>query len=205
MAEAHIGELAELYAIGALDEADRARVDAHVAVCPVCLRRVGEAEETLLALEAGVVTQVPPRRRELRLANAESKLATLVRVGAALAAGIAIGVLTMVPAYQRSREAQPALVAMVQSHFEHAPFVPVGNGTAPPAKAIYARDRSWLFIIVRGAKTYAVDAVSGSTSRQLGVLHPSGLTSTLFVDARVAEPTIELREGSRVVERASLR
>ncbi|MBV8196715.1 MAG: zf-HC2 domain-containing protein, partial [Candidatus Eremiobacteraeota bacterium] len=47
---AHIGDDAELYAAGALTRDEHAAVDAHIAQCPDCLRRVGEAEETVLAL-----------------------------------------------------------------------------------------------------------------------------------------------------------
>src|SRR5690242_15465164 len=47
----HIGEAAELYAAGQLDAAEVVVVDAHVAECEACLRRLGEAEETVLALE----------------------------------------------------------------------------------------------------------------------------------------------------------
>jgi anti-sigma factor RsiW len=205
MADPHIGELAELYAVGALDRDERAQVEAHVATCAVCLRRVGEAEETLLALEAGAIAQTPPRRRELKLRNGESRVRTVLRLIAAVAAGIVIGVLATFSAYRHAQDTQPALVAMVQSHFLHAQFMPAGNGTAPAAKAIYARDRSWVFIIARGTEDYAVFAVGQSSARSLGVLHPSGSTSTLFVDSRVAEPSIELREGARVVERAALR
>ncbi|MBV8343959.1 MAG: zf-HC2 domain-containing protein, partial [Candidatus Eremiobacteraeota bacterium] len=49
--EFHIGDSAELYAAGALDERERAEIDAHVAECRDCLRRLGEAEETILTLE----------------------------------------------------------------------------------------------------------------------------------------------------------
>jgi hypothetical protein len=205
MAEPHVGELAELYALGALDERERAAVETHVADCPVCLRRVGQAEETLLVLEAGARPRTPPRLRELRLTASESRIPMLLRLGAALAAGIVLGILTMLPAYRRAQSTQPALVAMVQSHFSHAQFAPVGARQAPPAKAIYARDRSWLFIVAQGNASYGVYAVGPSSVRELGQLHPSGTTSTLFVNERVPEGSIELRAGNDVVERAALR
>ncbi len=51
MRDVHIGENAELYALGSLGDLERAQVEAHVANCAECLRRVGEAEETVLGLE----------------------------------------------------------------------------------------------------------------------------------------------------------
>jgi Putative zinc-finger len=206
MAEPHIGELAELHALGLLDEDERAQVEAHVAGCAVCRRRVGEAEETILALESGVTAQTPPRMRELHLtAPHQSRVPRLVQLGAALAAGLVLGVLSMFAASRHAQDLQPALVAMVQSHFEHAQFAPVGTGAAPSAKAIYARNRSWVFVIARGSDTYDVYAVGALSARKLGQLHPSGSASTLFVNTRVPEPLIELREGARVIERAAIR
>ena len=40
----HVGELAELCALGALEPRQRADVDAHAAGCERCTRALGEAE-----------------------------------------------------------------------------------------------------------------------------------------------------------------
>ena len=61
--DVHVGEAAELYALGALDEREQAGLEAHIAHCAQCLRRVGEAEETLLALERGSKAVDVPRRQ----------------------------------------------------------------------------------------------------------------------------------------------
>ena len=48
---AHIGENAELYALGVLDERTRALVDAHASNCEACAARLGEAERTIALIE----------------------------------------------------------------------------------------------------------------------------------------------------------
>jgi anti-sigma factor RsiW len=42
----HITESVEAYALGALDEAERAHVERHIKDCPACRRRLNKAEET---------------------------------------------------------------------------------------------------------------------------------------------------------------
>src|SRR5579864_7164998 len=46
----HLGEDAELYALGTLGEVERGRVERHVLTCDECAARVGEAEAVVLAL-----------------------------------------------------------------------------------------------------------------------------------------------------------
>ncbi len=51
----HVGESAELHALGLLEPREEAELERHVASCPECLRRVGEAEEAAALL----VTPLP--------------------------------------------------------------------------------------------------------------------------------------------------
>ncbi len=67
----HVADLAELYALGALEPDERARVDAHLVVCPDCERAVGRAEETVAALDDLVLPQAAsPARLGERIAAA---------------------------------------------------------------------------------------------------------------------------------------
>ncbi|MGP6156015.1 MAG: RskA family anti-sigma factor [Vulcanimicrobiaceae bacterium] len=59
----HIGELAELYALGALEPQERADIDAHAASCPRCARALGEAETAVAALDEVFVPRVEPPER----------------------------------------------------------------------------------------------------------------------------------------------
>jgi RNA polymerase sigma-70 factor, ECF subfamily len=105
----------------------------------------------------------------------------------------------------RGDDTQRALLAMVGSHFEHAQFAPVAAASAPNAKLIYARDGSWLYIVADGAAFYDVYAIGTNGAVRLGSLTPHGETSSLFADRDTGANVIELREGSRVIERAELR
>jgi hypothetical protein len=205
MFELHIGELAELYVLGELDPSERDAVEAHIASCMQCLRRVGEAEETLLALERGALVEPTPELLDRRMRFAAKPVRRYATFALAAAAGLVLGILTMLPGYFRPQAPQAALVAMIHSHFNHAQFAAVGSANAPPAKVIYARDRSWLFIVADGSQRYAVYAINGSASTRLGDLQPQGATSTLYVVHAPAANAVELREGSTIVERAALR
>jgi len=121
------------------------------------------------------------------------------------AAGLVRGILTMLPGYFRPAAPQAALVAMIHSHFNHAQFAAVASANAPAAKVIYARDRSWLFIVADGSRRYSVYAINGARVTRLGDLQPQGATSTLYVAHAPTADAVELREGSTVVERAALR
>lgn len=67
----HLGELAELDALGALEPDDRAAVDAHAAACVTCSLALAESAATLAALDAAFVPQrAAPRQLAARIAAA---------------------------------------------------------------------------------------------------------------------------------------
>ncbi len=197
--DAHVGENAELYAVGALNENERAAVDAHVAHCAECLRRVGEAEETVLALERAVAVAAAPSREPSPV------VVPLARRGvpawwipAAAAAALILGLLfgrVQPPA------PNPATLAMIHSHFAHAQFA----GTGPAAKAIYARDRSWYYVIVSGASRFGVYGVAAGHATYLGDTRRSGGATELFARVKQRFDRLDLRDGARTIESAAIR
>lgn len=195
--DVHIGEAAELYAIGALDAAERTAVDAHIARCSECARRVGEAEETVLALE-----------RDVRVDPLASAIAVPLHVrrrevpawSLAVAAAAALIVGTLLPGIFAQHDT-PTL-AMIHSHFNHAQFAGLN---APAAKVIYARDRSWYYVIVEGSHRYDAYGVRDGQSVPLGATEPRGATSELFWQHKEQFDRIELREGGKAIEAASIR
>ena len=50
--QGHVGENAELHALGLLEPRERLELERHISACPECLRRVGEAEEAAAQLVA---------------------------------------------------------------------------------------------------------------------------------------------------------
>jgi len=86
----------------------------------------------------------------------------------------------------------------IDSHFSHAQF----SGNGPPAKVIYARDRSWYYVIVSGSRRFEVYGLRGTQATRLGTTVPRGETSELFVRK---QPRFELRDGATGIENASVR
>lgn len=193
-ADMHVEELAELYALGELDVSERAQVDEHIAHCASCMRRVGEAEETVLALEQ-VVQPVTPRLGVTRLQRRPIERWWPAVAAAALIVGLLLPRPLTLPQ-------NPALLALIHSHFSHSQFS--GSSGSPAAKAIYARDRSWLYVIVDGAHRYGVYGVDGRRTSMLGITRPSGATSDLYTLTTQRFLRIELREGPRIIETAAM-
>ena len=193
--EFHIGESAELYAAGALDAREQARVDAHVAECTDCLRRLGEAEETVLALERAGVAD--PMTRGASVVPMRPRRVPAWWLAVAAAAAFMAGF--VVP--HSAPRSGVATLAMIGSHFSHAQF----SGTGPAAKVIYARDRSWYYVIVAARARYEVFGVRDGRAVSLGTTQPQAATSELFT--RVGKPfdRLELREHATTLETAAIR
>ncbi len=191
----HIGESAELYAVGALDPAGHAAVEAHIAHCAQCLRRVGEAEETVLALERA--NAVHAARRDARAPRRLTRQAVAWLIPLTAAAAFILGLLFPRPVPQHD----VATLAMIGSHFSHAQFS--GHGSA--AKVIYARDRSWYYVIVEGRRRYSVYGFAGTARTKLGETVPSGKTSEFFTRSSRAYDRLELRDRTTIAGIATIR
>ncbi|HEX3457584.1 MAG TPA: zf-HC2 domain-containing protein [Candidatus Baltobacteraceae bacterium] len=191
----HIGEAAELYAAGQLDAAEIAAIEAHAAGCEACLRRLGEVEETVLALERVNKPLAPPAATNV-LPFARRQISPWWLVPA-MAAALFVGFLW--PRAQSSHDA--ATLALVNGHFSHAQFA----GAGPKAKVLYARDRSWYYVIVAEAGRYDVYGVAGDNRVSLGSTNAAGSTSELFVKMRERFDHLELRGGSGAMETATIR
>lgn len=196
--ETHVGELAEAYALGALETDEREAVGAHIAYCPACLRRVGEVEETLLALERGnKLVKEPPGEAVVLPFPARPSMRWWAIP--AIAAAFIIGFLF--PHF--SSQSNVAALAMIHSHFSHAQFS--GAPGAPAAKVLYARDRSWYYVIVAGSRRFDVYGLQGLVETRLGTTEPRGSTSELFARSEMHFDRIELRDNGTVVEGAAIR
>jgi hypothetical protein len=191
MYDAHVGDDAELYAMGMLSPEERRAVDAHLAQCSTCLRRVGQAEETMLVLDR--------QYREVRRARPPlSRWWVPAAVAAAFIAGILFADTFL---GRHNAETDSPTLALIHSHFNHAQFA----GSGPAAKVLYARDRSWLYVIVEGAHRYNVYAGGEGTMRKIGMVEPHGSTSELFARPPAGEQRVELRDGAAALEAAQVR
>jgi anti-sigma-K factor RskA len=201
---AHIEDIAGAYALGALDAPQRARVEEHAAACGACSRALGAAESAVASLvDASVTPYEPPERLGERIAasaRATPPVRAVRRFGVSrrvlalaaalvLAAGIGGGVaLERASGLARDARDGAVLATLANAHFEHVAFNP-RSPRAPVAKAIYARDGTWLYVIVdSGTCDCRVVARSAAGERDLGAPEPRGEVATLFVRG-AARPT----------------
>jgi anti-sigma factor RsiW len=208
MRDDHVGENAELYALGELDELEAARVEHHARTCDECTRRLGEAEATVLQLiESGnVPTARPaPLDRRVRFAPPASRTPAWI---AAVAAAFVIGLLPWgVMMTQRpvaSTSSQPAIDAMLAGHFAHAPLVALRPGV-PAAKVIYPRESGWIYILVgAGQDSFDVATVVKGNRTIVASLAPSGVTRAVFVNVPGRVDAVELLQSGTPVAGARI-
>jgi hypothetical protein len=207
MRDDHIGESAELYALGELDELEAARVERHARACTVCATRLGEAEATVLQLvEAGGVAATVPEALDRRVrfgTPASSTRAWLAAVAAAFVLGLLPWGWTMTQ--PRSNDAaQPAIDAMLAGHFVHAPLLPLQAG-APPAKVIYAREGGWIYVLVgAGSSSLDIATVSGGRIAVVAALAPSKATRASFVKIAERVDAVELLQNGKPISAAQI-
>ena len=186
----HLGENAELYPLGLLDDDATRAVERHIALCDACAERVAQAESTAASLAAALPVASPSPALERRLHEfARSQLgaakarASIFRF--ALAAAVALiflglGWRTLV-LQERLKTEDVALVTMVHSHFNHVSMSPESPNPVA-AKILYARDGSWMYIIADkpGGSLHAIAETARGTV-DLGVLTSTGETASLLV------------------------
>jgi hypothetical protein len=208
MRDDHIGESAELYALGELDEREAARVERHARACAQCASRLGEAEATVLHLvEAGGVAAMVPEGLDRRIRFVQPAAATRSWISA-VAAAFVLGLLpwgvTTTQPHRNGVSPQPALDAMLVGHFAHAPLLPLVAG-APPAKVLYAREGGWIYVLAgAGASSLDVATVAAGRTNVVGALAPSASTHSAFVNIVGRVDTVELLENGKPISAARI-
>jgi hypothetical protein len=210
-ASRHVGELAALHALGALEPHERAHVEAHVAKCSACARAVGEAEATVAALDDAFIAQVePPERLGTRIAASARTVVPLpprhvarftepargfyaTAAALLLAAGFGGGAFV-----ERSTDARQAardsavLATIATSHFNHVSFTARAAG-APISKVLYARDGAWFYVVINSATCDCrIVAHSAAGAQDLGAPVARGTTAALFVRGSPRPSSLEL-------------
>lgn len=197
----HLGEAAELYALGSLGDLERVRVERHVQTCDACAARVGEAESTVLALieshvPAPIESHVPAG------ATAPGRVPAFVRpargaVGAVVAAAVAAAIVafsatTLYDRSARDDRVQTVASAMLAGHFAHAPFVAKQPG-APAAKVVYALEGGWLYVLVApGPEPLTVTVVQGARRRHVATLPRGDGVRSAFAEVPGRVDLVEL-------------
>jgi hypothetical protein len=182
------------------------QVDAHLAGCTDCERAIGRAEEMVALLEDLTVPEVQPpaslgeriaasartvvplgRRRRAPFSGQSGWLAMAASVAFVLGIGGGMWFDLAAGLGPASDQDSLALATIATSHFLHASFTSREPG-APPAKVLYARDGSWLYVIVDAARCDCrIVARRGEARVDLGPPRAHGLTETLFL-AKAGRP-----------------
>jgi anti-sigma factor RsiW len=208
----HLGEDAELYPLGILDDDAAGNVERHVASCSECAQRVAQAQAVAAALAASLPQATPPRALERRLRESarpqpSAKLpASLFPF--ALAAAFALAFLGLgwqaLVLRERLQNEDVALVTMVHSHFNHVSMSPE-SANPVAGKILYARDGSWIYIIADkpGGVLHAI-AHTAARGVDLGALASAGEAATLLVHPRERILSITLQRAGTDVASARL-
>jgi hypothetical protein len=209
----HLGENAELYPLGLLDDDGVRDVERHIALCSACAERVAQAQSVAASLAAALPVASPSPALEHRLREsvrpqlgAAKGRASILRF--ALAAAVALvflglGWQTLV-LHQRLKADDVALVTIVHSHFNHVSMAPE-SGNPVAAKVLYARDGSWIYIIADkpGGSLHAI-AETAMGAIDLGPLISTGETASLLVHPRKRVRLVVLQRGGTNVASARL-
>jgi len=170
----HCGDDAELYALGLTDPQRASAIEEHLASCEECRSRVIAAEAAAAALASAL--PAAPAARSLRRPQWTSGLAAAAAVVFAVTSaweGTALQ-----GAAQHAARTDAALSAVAASHFSHTTLT---SQPGTVAKALYARDGAWMYVIANGVGTGAHLILRGNgIDRDLGAL-VAGAPATLFV------------------------
>jgi len=209
----HLGENAELYPLGILDDDAAREVERHIALCSECAERVARAEAVAASLAAALplATPSPALERRLRestrpqlgMRKTRPNVLRFAIAAAFLIAFLGFGLQTLL-LRQRLAAEDVALVTMVHSHFNHVSMHPE-SARPVAAKILYARDGSWVYIIADkpGGALYAVAHTERGVA-DLGELSSAGETATLLVHPSERIRSIVLRRGTTTVASAKL-
>lgn len=210
----HIGDFAELYALGSLDDAERAQVERHAATCATCAQRVSEAEEIVAGIAQEMPRHEPPARLERRLKHAlrNERAASQIRwFPAALAAAV---LLAIVPVWFALNPARTASVAMRQdeealARIAAAPFARADFTSAQQrpmnAKVLYGKRGDWYYVIVMHPKPgMQVAYVHDGKMEMLGKVAMHGESGSLYLPVNHKMQELALLEDGAVVAHAYL-
>jgi anti-sigma factor RsiW len=192
MNEQHPLDDLELYALGLLEDEDRARVEAHLATCDTCLRRAGEAEETAASLAA----LLPRGESVARVGAALQPPRWIPQFLAAAALLLVFGGTLQQNLHLQSELAsdESALPSVVHSHFNHVPLRMSPASTTLAAKVLYAKDGSWIYVVIDGADAdIPVTTVVAGRERAAGIARERNGVASLFVPAAEHPSSVSVR------------
>jgi anti-sigma factor RsiW len=207
---AHIEDLAELYALGALDDGQRAAIEAHLETCPACARLVGSAERDVALIASMETRREPPRELNERIVRIIAPRRAAWPLVAALAAAFVLGLLPALYLFTENRALHDAMLAqgaamqrLAAAPHRMANFRPAQAG--PAAEVVYGTDGSWYLVVVHGAaKTLGVAWMHDGERTMLGRAIPRGNLAMLYLPKSHRMDRLALMDGDRIVAEATL-
>ncbi|HWT04260.1 MAG TPA: zf-HC2 domain-containing protein [Xanthomonadales bacterium] len=186
----HLDDDAELYALGLTDRERDAEIEAHLATCDACRARVVAAESVAASLAAALPPMPAAVPRRAWWTTAATAAAVVFAATTAFASVSAHTVSVQLA------QTDTALGAIASSHFGHTTLT---SRSGVIAKALYARDGAWLYIVAENAPRGArVLLRNGSAMHDVGELG-AGTPATLFVRAPGHAAEINVVAGDVVV------
>jgi anti-sigma factor RsiW len=207
----HVGDFADLYALGALDDAEREAADRHIAACAQCAELVAESEGLVTALAAAQAQHAPPAQLERRMRAIVARPPARWRsLAPAIAATLILGLLPSAYFYRQNQAMHAAMVAdaaamnrvALMPHRSVA-FTEMSNGSA--ARVMYAPDGSWYVVLVQGAsRALSVAWMHDGQRTMLGTAVPHGDVAMLYLPKSHRMDQLALMDGERIVAEAQL-
>jgi hypothetical protein len=188
----HLEDDAELYALGLTERERGAEIEAHLAECDACRARVVAAEDAAASLAAALppVPAAAPRRAWWA--------PVAVAAAVVFASATAWESFAAQSASRQLARTDVALTAIASSHFGHTTL---SSDPGVIAKALYARDGAWCYVVATGAPPGAhVVMHRGATAHDMGALQP-GAPSSLFVRDSGRPDEVTIVAGGRVIAR----
>lgn len=214
----HVDDLAELYALGSLDELQSVRVERHAGECAACAARLHEAESAVATLAEA---QAQPLRRppaSLR-GRLDRSLAQRERRGvlswhpfaAAVAAAIVLALVPTWVAVDRStallamRQDERALARLASAQrIDHAQFMSAAKRPMN-AKVLYGPRGDWYYVVVMHPRpNMRVAYVHAGRMEMLGSVEMHGESGTLYLPVNHKMDELALLSGDTVVGNAHL-
>lgn len=218
MAYEHIGDRAELYALGAVDESERATIERHLLGCLSCAELVGSAERDVALIASMESRREAPselagRINQMLQVNRASTFPRGDRqpwaLATALAAALVLGLLPSAYLWSQNRALHGAMLAqsaaMERLAGDHRSATFRAMYASPPAEVMYAPDGSWYFVVVRGAsRPLAVAWMHDGERTMLGSAIPRGNLAMLYLPKSHRMDRLALMDGTRVIAEATL-
>jgi hypothetical protein len=218
MTHEHVEDRAALFALGALDEAERAAVETHLRGCTACALTVAAAEEDVALVASMEARYEAPAELEGRIAGMLRPSRTVSgrtqrtqwTIPAALAAVLVLGLLPPAALWTENRRLHDAMLAQssamdriaVGSH-RTARFQ--STGAPLGAEVMYAPDGSWYVVVVRNArKSLQLAWMHAGERTMLGSTVSLGDVAMIYLPKSHRMDRLALMDGDRIVAEASL-